>query len=659
MKTWGAVVGAAALLMTVLDAGLLQAKRSYFTGGFLAADHLRSVTDALLFLWLSFAGDAAVIGALAALGLSIASLFRLTARAAVALALALPLFCLITANVIGYQLVARLGDAFDLSLMFDLTGKSTAEMLAVSAAQIAAPVTAILAAALAVLFVVRAIHRRDRRAGILPRPYRLRGITVAAVVLIVLSMGATTTARMISPEMDNGLRRKPSTKLLGTLIELISDVDRDGFGIVRTPTDPAPFDKRIYPYAVDVPGNGIDEDGVAGDLPIHVGPYVEESHTAAGWTHRPDVILVVLESFRGDVVGMTRDGHSVTPVLDAIAANGVSVAAAYSHNGYTAQSRYHLMTGRVARAGSETSLLDDFKANGYHVGYFSGQDDSFGGPELAVRTAAADRMFDARQAKSERYSTFTTAGSLAVPASTVLKHVSRFVEERPQGTPMFLYVNFHDTHYPYQHAGIPRRFAPTPLPEASIAPSRRAELHATYLDAAAHVDRAIGEVLATVRRSSGREPAIIVIGDHGESLFDDTFLGHGYALNDPQTRIPLVASGLGLKIDEPFGQADLRGKIHEALAAGSPDAKPVARAADRKRVFQYLGTLDRPRQISFISGEGRILYDLRSEKVCLPSGECLSPRRLNETQTRQFKELVWTWESMALSRQGAPPAEWQ
>ena len=28
--------------------------------------------------------------------------------------------------------------------------------------------------------------------------------------------------------------------------------------------------------------------------------------------------------------------------------------------------------------------------------------------------------------------------------------------------------------------------------------------------------------------------------DHGESLFDEGLLGHGYALNDMQTRIPVV-----------------------------------------------------------------------------------------------------------------------
>ena len=56
-----------------------------------------------------------------------------------------------------------------------------------------------------------------------------------------------------------------------------------------------------------------------------------------------------------------------------------------------------------------------------------------------------------------------------------------------------------------------------------------------------------------------------MLADHGESLFDEGFLGHGYALNDAQTRIPLIVSGLPLRLVEPFGQVDLR----DAAAGGA------------------------------------------------------------------------------------------
>ena len=654
LTVWGTVVAVAAAAMTALDAVLLQIRRGFFTGGFLAEDHLRSRTDSVLFVALSYLGDLAVIAILATLGFALASFFRLRPRAAWLLAAAAALFPLFSADVISYKLLTHLGDAFDLGLMFDLTGKSASEMFAVAAGQISGPLMAIAGGVALIALVVFGVNRYERRRGVQPREYRLRRALGATLALLVAGLIVTTSARLLSAELDNGLRRKPSTKLLGAIVETATDFDRDGYGIVRVPSDPAPFDKGVYPYAPEIAGNGVDEDGVGGDLPPQVTAFREQAVGTARWVQQPDVVLVVLESFRADVVGATRGGQAVTPVLDAIAARGVRSQTAYSHNGYTVQSRYHLMTGRLTTpgAGTATSLLDDFKDHGYHVGYFSGQDDSFnsGAPELSVATGAAARMFDARQAKAERYSTGSTPGSLAVPAATVLREVGVFLESRPKAVPLFLYVNFHDTHYPYQHKGIASRFAGAPLAESRIDPAHRDELFATYLDAAHYVDAAIGELLSKVRTSSGREPAVIVIGDHGESLFDDTFLGHGYALNDPQTRIPLLASGFPLQIDEPFGQTDLRAAVSRALSRAEGDRRPAAGPADGKRVFQYLGALAKPRQISFVSQDTRISFDFRSRQVCVSPGRCTSPEALSDQAREQFNELVWTWETMVARR---------
>jgi len=36
----------------------------------------------------------------------------------------------------------------------------------------------------------------------------------------------------------------------------VTDVDRDGYGVLGRPGDPDIFDARVHPYALDVPGNG-------------------------------------------------------------------------------------------------------------------------------------------------------------------------------------------------------------------------------------------------------------------------------------------------------------------------------------------------------------------------------------------------------------------
>jgi hypothetical protein len=426
----------------------------------------------------------------------------------------------------------------------------------------------------------------------------------------------------------------------------VTDVDRDGYGIGA---DIAPFDSRLFPYAIEVPANGLDENGVGGDLPA--GPaYGEDARTPDLWRQRPDVILIVLESFRADAVGGWVNGRPVTPVLDELSARGVSLSRAFSHNGYTTQSRFHALSGSLAGLRGERTLIDDFKANGYEVAYFSGQDESFGG--LSVGFERADVGYDARQDRTRRYTTFTTPGSLAVPYDVVQERVAGFLAQRRTDRPLFLYLNFHDTHYPYHHAGMHPLVSETALTEAQITPDRAQALRTMYLNAAANVDRAIGETLALVRAHLRAAPGVIVTADHGESLFDEGFLGHGYALNDAQTRIPFIVTGLPLVVDEPFGQVELRDAIGTALAASPTTESPRVRWPGGKKVFQYLGNIERPRQIAFAAPGGRTLYDFRIGKVRIAERAWQRPGDLDAESARQFLELLHFWERVVLARSG-------
>jgi len=102
---------------------------------------------------------------------------------------------------------------------------------------------------------------------------------------------------------------------------------------------------------------------------------------------------------------------------------------------------------------------------------------------------------------------------------------------------------------------------------------------------------------------------IVVTADHGESLFDDGFLGHGHMLNAQQTRIPFILSDPGISLSGPIGLADMRRIILRAAGA------TVAQAAPRG-VFQYLGTLDRPGQIGLVGASGsQIIFNLYREAV--------------------------------------------
>jgi hypothetical protein len=572
---------AAACVATTLDAALLQQKKSFFTGGFLAANHASTAPEAAAFIAASLLVDASLIGLVALALLWATARLRLTRQARLLLVVGGALAPLVIWNFINYSLLSYLGDAFDLELMFDLTGRKVSEMLAVASPHLVLPALLSVGAVSGVGAAVWAVNRLGNRAS-REKGRVSRGTAVTAVGLFVAGFLAAAVAGATSDTVEDGLRRKPVGNTYTRLTAAITDFDGDGYGIGGRTSDPAPFNGAIYPYALDIPGNGIDENGVGGDLPSAEPAYVERAAGASPWRHRPTVVLIVLESFRADAVGRAVNGRPVTPVLDALAREGVSSARAFSHNGYTVESRYHLFTGSLAGLRQDGTILDDFKANGYETAYFSAQDESFGGPDAGVGFERADVSYDATRDRDRRYSTFTTAGSLAVSHRTLQERLGAYLASRDGSRPLFLYLNFHDTHFPYHHGDIEPLLSSTPLPQRQIAPSRRDALFEMYLNTAANVDRAVGTALDAVTRAVGGPPAVIVTADHGESLFDEGFLGHGYAINDVQTRIPLIVRGLPMEIREPFGQADLRDAIGLALARDDGDTS----AADRQRPGQ-------------------------------------------------------------------------
>lgn len=639
----------AAAAATVLDAALLQQKKSFFTGGFLAMAPAAGVSEAAGFLAASLVVDAGVVGVFAFALLWATARRRLTPAGRSVLIVAGSLAPLVIWNFINYRLLAYLGDAFDLGLMFDLTGRQPGEILAAASSHTAAPLglTVMVVGGVAVAaWAADRLHRRAERG-------RARVTLRLAAAAGVLALGGAATSAVgsaVDDVLEDGLRRKPSGNLYTRALAAVTDFDGDGFGVGGRTSDPAPFDSTIYPYALDVAGNGVDENGIGGDLPSATPVYREMPVVTGPWRHRPNVILFVLESFRADAVGAAVNGKPVTPVLDRLAREGVSSAQAFSHNGYTVESRFHLFTGSLAglRGGS---LVDDFKVNGYDTAYFSAQDESFGGRAAAIGFDRVDVAYDARQDRERRYSTFTTPGSLAVSHKTLQERIGAFLASRVSARPLFLYVNFHDTHFPYHHRDIDSLVSERLLRQSQIAPDHRETLHQMYLNTAANVDRALGQTLHAVTRALGSSPAVIVTADHGESLFDEGFLGHGYALNDAQTRIPLVVRGLPMEIREPFGQVDLRDAIGLALATGDIDGTgPRVMPTPGKVVLQYLGSIHRPRQIALADGSGRTIYDFRTRRVTLPDGARMRAEAVQGATAEPVLRLVHFWERMMLAK---------
>ena len=512
---------------------------------------------------------------------------------------------LVGATVAKYQALAYFSDAMSFQIVRNLGGGSLVDALLFSLSEIGLAVIGLAGAALAYGLLWLLLRRFGRNAAPLADHYRLsRGkalLALAATPLLLFAVNRIDDARAALARFNGPL-------LVGTLLHQATDSDRDGWSLFTHPLDRQPFDGSRHPYALDIPNNGIDEDGLGGDFRFAESAAPSARPVIAG--RKRHVVLIVLESTRADAIGRRIDGRPLTPVLDALTRGGSAAREAYSHVGFTTQSLQSLFTGELAPADDRNSLIRDFLANGYRVGILSGQAEDFGSTADRVGMRRGAFFVDATTNRDERAFSFAAQGSLTIDGTVLLREFdARLGNPESWRQPTFLYFNLQSAHFPYSWPGMPRIIQGEPIPRGEINAANRDWVARTYWNAIANNDRQIGAIVDRLRRLGVLEDTLIVVtADHGESLFDDGFLGHGHMLSREQTRIPFILSDPGIAIPQPIGLADMRAIILNAAGARAP--------VRRGPVFQYLGSLDRPGSIGMVGAGGDwTIFNLFSESV--------------------------------------------
>ncbi len=413
--------------------------------------------------------------------------------------------------------------------------------------------------------------------------------------------------------MRYGLGKKTTYIMLSKALDELTDLDRDGYGLFRFPIDPKNLDSLIYPGALDIPGNGIDEDGYNGDF-VWDGPEIDPM---AKLTPIPGkhILLIVLESARGDILGKNWKGQQVSPNITRLAQTGSSVDYAYSHTGYTVSSIRALLSRTLSSHNDRIMFADYLKRSGYSLSFISGQDESFGGVDTSTgMVGAVHYLFDARSALEDRVYASKDSGSLRLSEDRIVQqfnaHASKVDWERPQ----FFYINLQAAHFPYTHPGMPGLINSTPIERSEINEDNLELLHATYWNAIAVADNAVGRIIERLKQQGVYKDSVVaVVGDHGESLFDDHFLGHGHALNQAQTQIPLVLSQPDIEINQAVGQVDIA-ELLVRVATNRLDSDEWSKREDLQ--LQIVGSLNRPQLIGVVShGDIRTVLDLRTRNV--------------------------------------------
>jgi hypothetical protein len=444
-----------------------------------------------------------------------------------------------------------------------------------------------------------------------------------------------------------GLGHTAGGRLLPLLLDRVTDFDLDGHGLVSAPSDPAAFDPAIHPYAVDLPGNGIDENALGGDHPT--GFALDEAWTPTQPPQTtPHLLLIYLESFRADLIGAEHEGREITPALNRLAAEGVHSDHAYVHSPWTLPSRAQLFGGTLDHRPGQSTLIDDFAARGYRTGHISGQDETYGDSIALLGTDRADVFYHARDDLERRTSATTVPVSLQVSWKTVLERASALLDASNPDQPLFLYVNLVDSHFPYDHDELDDILGVERLARHEISVDQPERVFAAYANSAANVDRAAGLLIERWHAFRGGRPgAILVTADHGQTFYETGALGHGQQILDGQTRVPFILWGIGGTWPEPLGASDVRGLLRRHLFAARTQELPRARfepVADR-RLFHYLGSPERPVQIAVRGIDRVVVHDFKQRQSWqLDASE---NRIAAPPAPEDLHEAIYTWEALA------------
>ena len=549
-----------------------------------------------------------------------------------------------------YQLHSYFSDAVSFALLKQLGGGSATDALLFAKNEIMLGLAALAAFLLAWWVAARLLHRLTG-----PQPAldatRSGWHTIAAIWLLLV--GGLFVIPRIGGDGARGLERIMAWQALGDLLSLASDFDGDGYGLAGRVIDPHPFDEARHPLALDVPGNGIDEDGYGGDLALVPVPGTLPETPLSG--KKPHLVIVVLESTRADVLGKQIDGQVVAPNLARVAAQGGAIAPAYSHVGFTTASLKSLFAGSLVVPPGSPSLFRELYRSGYEIGVFSGQPEDFGGISEAVgMREVADHFVDAELLKDQRAFSFAAQGSLLIDENIVLDRFDSLLGDPAiWTTPQFVYFNFQTPHFPYHHDGVPERFARPPLERGQIGAENRDALQRTYWNAVAYSDAALGRLIDRLQTMGvWDETVLVVTGDHGEALFEEGFLGHGHIINDRQNATFFASNRPLAGVSAPISLSDYRRIILRMLGAEVPEG-PIFEP------FLHIGPLESPTAIGMADRKmGVISLRLDSGAACVTAqGRCRNYASLDGAEREAFDRLVARWgsERWAARRREARP----
>jgi arylsulfatase A-like enzyme/Tfp pilus assembly protein PilF len=294
----------------------------------------------------------------------------------------------------------------------------------------------------------------------------------------------------------------------------------------------------------------------------------------------PGVVLITIDTLRGDRLGCTGYEAAHTPVLDGLAAEGVLFDCCIVSAPITLPSHGTIMTGLLPHemavrdnkpfglAEEAETLAEVLKARGFRtLAVVSGEPLA---PGCGLEQGFDVYRFEPGPRKSK-------ASLLETTAAAVTSQALELAESLPAGEPFLMWIHYFDPHHPYEPPGrVLERF-----PGGAVHP---------YDGEVAFVDQEIGRLLRGLERKGLMEgTCLAVTSDHGEGLEDHGEPTHAFFLYDTTIKVPLIVRAPGIQpgrvCSAQVRSRDIKDLILSLIDDSSGEARQRNRAAEEMAAY--------------------------------------------------------------------------
>lgn len=286
--------------------------------------------------------------------------------------------------------------------------------------------------------------------------------------------------------------------------------------------------------------------------------------TGGAPSNRTPVILISIDTLRSDRLPVYGYKGVETPNIDALRGDAILYERAYSHCPLTLPSHASVLTGLLpADSGIRDNIgftLDEklptlpalLKANGYATGA------AVSAFVLRKETGLA-RGFDFYDDEVEPLGESAVIARVQRTGAETLAAARKWLSERGDDEPFFLFLHTYDPHSPYT--------PPEPF---------RSKYKDAYDGEIAYTDQVVGDLIADLKARGIYDKALIVfMSDHGEGLNDHGEEEHGIFLYREAIQVPLIVKlpknrHAGSSVSSPAALVDVFPTILEQTATALP-----------------------------------------------------------------------------------------